>query len=266
MPGLSLSPAVAPTPAALQQFVILARSTTGQGTIRLIQEVLSHKSIYVFGELLDVPSVKELADSSDTTAKGWYTVLELFAYGGTIEDYKGKSTSLPSLSPAQYRKLQLLTLRSLAAKSTNGDVPYADVIRALHLQHDNEVEEAAVEAMDAAILDCTLDPLHSTVRVGWVDGRDIPLQPESMANLAETLHHFLHHSKSVSRQITNPNETDDEVISKLAKLTKRLEAFRQSMDDHKRFVDEANSIKGVTDRQAPAPASSSGTATTSSRR
>lgn len=36
--------------------------------------------------------------------------------------------------------------------SDNGDVPYSVVIGALRLEHDYEVEEAAIEAMDAAIL------------------------------------------------------------------------------------------------------------------
>lgn len=80
MTGTSFSTAVSPTPAALQRFVLLASSTTGQGTVRLIQEVLildslhydrvfvevlAHKSIYVFGELLDVPSVKEVVICDD---------------------------------------------------------------------------------------------------------------------------------------------------------------------------------------------------------
>ncbi|EER04100.1 COP9 signalosome complex subunit 7a, putative [Perkinsus marinus ATCC 50983] len=266
MTGTSFSTAVSPTPAALQRFVLLASSTTGQGTVRLIQEVLAHKSIYVFGELLDVPSVKELASSDDTTSRGWYTILELFAYGGTVEDYMNRdSTSLPSLSPPQYRKLQLLTLRSLAATSDNGDVPYSVVIGALRLEHDYEVEEAAIEAMDAAILECTLDPLHSTVHVGWVAGRDIP--PESMDAVAETLERFLDHSKAVSRNIGNPSETDDEVITKLAKLTKRLEVFKGTMDDYKNFIDEANtSMKGSKDPSPspqPPPAAGAGSITTS---
>ncbi|EER10598.1 COP9 signalosome complex subunit 7B, putative [Perkinsus marinus ATCC 50983] len=223
MTGASFSTAVSPTPAALQRFVLLASSTTGQGTVRLIQE---------------------LASSDDTTSRGWYTILELFAYGGTVEDYMNRDTrSLPSLSPPQYRKLQLLTLRSLAATSDNGDVPYSVVIGALRLEHDYEVEEAAIEAMDAAILECTLDPLHGTVHVGWVAGRDIP--PESMDAVAETLERFLDHSKAVSRNIGNPSGTDDEVITKLAKLTKRLEVFKGTMDDYKHFIDEANtSMKG----------------------
>ncbi|KAF4676863.1 Ras- protein Rab-11A [Perkinsus chesapeaki] len=237
---------------ALDSFIILASSTTGQATVRLIQEVISHKSIYVFGELLDVPNIKELSDSNDHTAKGWYNMLELFAYGGTIKDYNNRdTTALPSLNPIQYRKLQLLTLQTLASKSPNSELLYATVIESLCLSNNKDVEEAVIEAMDAGILDCTLDPMNSVIRIKWVDGRDIRL--DNMGGIIDTLKGFLYKSKGVALDIGDPNrvESDDDMITKLSTLTKRLDTLRHSMDEYKALVDQANALGNKIDDYTP---------------
>ena len=44
---------------ALQQFCLLAKSAKGPACASLIGQALEHPSIFVFGELLDTPSVKE---------------------------------------------------------------------------------------------------------------------------------------------------------------------------------------------------------------
>lgn len=38
-------------------------------------------------------SAVQLASSDDTTSRGWYTILELFAYGGTVEDYMNRGNT-----------------------------------------------------------------------------------------------------------------------------------------------------------------------------
>ena len=55
--------------AALQQFCLLAKSAKGAGCASLIGQALEHPGVFVFGELLDMPSVKEARPSS-TTPRG----------------------------------------------------------------------------------------------------------------------------------------------------------------------------------------------------
>lgn len=45
---------------ALQQFCLLAKSAKGAACAALITQALEHQGVFVFGELLDMPSIKEV--------------------------------------------------------------------------------------------------------------------------------------------------------------------------------------------------------------
>ena len=101
--------------AALQQFCLLAKSAKGAGCASLIGQAIEHPGVFVFGELLDMPSVKEARANSTTrrsaapyhrptrpihtrrplasqlagtAAAPHLELLKLFAWG-TWTDYKG---------------------------------------------------------------------------------------------------------------------------------------------------------------------------------
>ena len=44
----------------LEQFVLLAKTAKGAATVELIKQALEASGVYVFGELLDMPHVKEV--------------------------------------------------------------------------------------------------------------------------------------------------------------------------------------------------------------
>lgn len=44
----------------LEQFILLGKSAKGAACLELINQVLETPGIYVFGELLDMPSIKEV--------------------------------------------------------------------------------------------------------------------------------------------------------------------------------------------------------------
>ena len=44
----------------LEQFVLLAKNTKGLATVELTKQALEASGVYVFGELLDMPSIKEV--------------------------------------------------------------------------------------------------------------------------------------------------------------------------------------------------------------
>ena len=78
----------------MEQFCILAKTQKGKACVAVVQQVLSHRNIYNFGELLDVASIRQLntmtvCDSNDAEFKKAFDSLELFAYGSYC-DYKGK--------------------------------------------------------------------------------------------------------------------------------------------------------------------------------
>lgn len=51
----------------LAEFLLLAKSAKGAACAQLVLQVLEHPSIHVFGELLDMPNVREVRDSSFPT-------------------------------------------------------------------------------------------------------------------------------------------------------------------------------------------------------
>nr|CAD7604423.1 unnamed protein product [Timema genevievae] len=97
----------------LEQFVLLAKSAKGAAAVELIKQVLEAPGVHVFGELLDMPNVLELENGPHSN---YLQVLHLFAYG-TYRQYLDNRTQLPELSPAQKKKLQHLTIVTLATKT-----------------------------------------------------------------------------------------------------------------------------------------------------
>lgn len=48
------------TSQALEQFVLLAKSAHGAAAAELIRQVLASPGVHVYGELLDMPTIKEV--------------------------------------------------------------------------------------------------------------------------------------------------------------------------------------------------------------
>ena len=81
----------------LEAYVLLANGAKGAAAIGLIQQVLEASTVYVFGELLDHPNIKDLETNGSTpNAKGYYDLLNLFAYG-TYNEYLASQAQLPGI-------------------------------------------------------------------------------------------------------------------------------------------------------------------------
>jgi len=55
----------------LEQFVLLARSARGPALAKLIEKVTAEPGVFSFGELLDVPSVKEVRPQCNIACLAW---------------------------------------------------------------------------------------------------------------------------------------------------------------------------------------------------
>jgi hypothetical protein len=123
----------------LKTFVLLAKTAKGAAAAALIQQVLDHPSVNVFGELLDMPNMQEVrapaareapsaraplcarprASSAPQLAggpsAGSLELLRVFAFG-TWSDYKARASALPPLNEVQATKLKKLTVVHLAAQ------------------------------------------------------------------------------------------------------------------------------------------------------
>lgn len=152
---------------ALEQFVLLAKTTKGAACAELVKQVLEAPGVYVFGELLDMPNITELAKGEE---QNFYSTLELFAFG-TYKDYLASKNKFLELTPAQKKKLQHLTIVTLATKSKC--IPYDTLLVELDIKNVRDLEDLIIEAIYADIIHGKLDQKNSQLEVDYAIGRDI---------------------------------------------------------------------------------------------
>lgn len=146
---------------ALSQFVILAQSAQGRACEALVRQALEHSNVFVFGELLECPNVQALQGEFQSTLE----LLRLFAFG-TYPDYKARETDFGELTPAQKRKLQMLTLVSMATKEKI--IKFTDI-------------EAALDVSARALEDLIIEAVYQNLVVGKMDQENECLVIESSA-------------------------------------------------------------------------------------
>ncbi|XP_037943264.1 COP9 signalosome complex subunit 7-like [Teleopsis dalmanni] len=127
----------------LQQFCLLAKTAHGQAILELVKQVLEAPGIYVFAELLGMPNVAEL--KTGLNAK-YYKTLELFAYG-TYKEYKQKQEDYIDLTPVMLKKLQQLTIVSMAVKRKC--IKYDLLMEELEITVVRQLEDIIIEAIYA---------------------------------------------------------------------------------------------------------------------
>ncbi|XP_012879104.1 PREDICTED: COP9 signalosome complex subunit 7a [Dipodomys ordii] len=178
-PRAAMSAEVKVTGQNQEQFLLLAKSAKGAALATLIHQVLEAPGVYVFGELLDMPNVRELAESEFAST---FRLLTVFAYG-TYADYLAEARSLPPLTEAQKNKLRHLSVVTLAAKVKC--IPYAVLLEALALRNVRQLEDLVIEAVYADVLRGSLDQRNQRLEVDYSIGRDI--QRQDLSAIARTL-------------------------------------------------------------------------------
>lgn len=151
---------------ALEQFVLLAKSVKGAACTELIKQVLEAPGVYVFGELLDMQNILDLGKTTD---QKYLETLELFAFG-TYKDYLNNKSKFIDLSPAQMKKLQHLTIVTLATKSKC--ISYNVLLLELDIKNVRDLEDLIIEAIYADIIHGKLDQKNSQLEVDYAIGRD----------------------------------------------------------------------------------------------
>mmetsp|Transcript_29606 Transcript_29606/g.55417 ORF Transcript_29606/g.55417 Transcript_29606/m.55417 type:complete len:256 (-) Transcript_29606:39-806(-) len=163
----------------LSQFVLLAQSAQGRACEALIRQALDHSAVYVFGELLDCPNVQALHGTEFQRA---LDLLRLFAFG-TYPDYKARQSEFGELSAAQKRKLQLLTVVTMATKDKL--IKYSDLEAAVDVSSTRELEDLTIEAVYQNLLVGKMDQENQCVLVESCACRDC--RDEDIDYIIETL-------------------------------------------------------------------------------
>ncbi|CAK9827402.1 COP9 signalosome complex subunit 7 [Anthophora retusa] len=164
----------------LEQFVLLAKTAKGAAALELIRQAVETPGVHVFGELLDMPNIKELENGPYVE---YWNTLNLFAYG-TYKEYLENKDKVLELTPVQKKKLQHLTIVTLATKSRC--IPYSVLLEELDIKNVRDLEDLIIEAIYADIIHGKLDQKNSQLEVDYTGlGRDV--RPADTGVVAETL-------------------------------------------------------------------------------
>ena len=154
----------------LEQFVLLAKTAKGAAALELIKQAVETPGVHVFGELIDMPNIKELEHGPHAA---YWNTLNLFAYG-TYKQYLENKSQLLELTPVQKKKLQHLTIVTLATKSKC--IPYSLLLEELDIKNVRDLEDLIIEAIYADIIHGKLDQKNSQLEVDYAGlGRDVRL-------------------------------------------------------------------------------------------
>ncbi|KJE89397.1 hypothetical protein CAOG_00875 [Capsaspora owczarzaki ATCC 30864] len=216
--------------AALEPFLILARTAKGAACASLINQAIEAQGTFVFSELLATPAVKELEGTAHQQS---LELLKLFAYG-SYADYTANPSRFPPLSATQQTKLRLLSIVSLASDCKT--IPYAKLLAVLALDNVRELEDIIIEGIYSNVLKASLNQQHQHVRIEFAIGRDIAsnAQLDSMIQTlgawcqqCETLLTNIHSNiASANRQKTSAM---DEQVALQERIAIQKQAFTSQM-------------------------------------
>lgn len=205
--------------AALEQYLILAKTAKGKACESLIFQAISNPKTFVFGELLD--AVREGGVSKESQK-----ILEIFTYD-TLQDYR--KARLPDLTSQQLKKIQMLSLVSYA--SQKAVLMYKDLQSLLEIGSTRQLEDLIIDTIYEGLIKGKIDHKNSCLRVFQSIGRDI--RPEEIPSALQKIKNYIN-------QITQIEATANENISysqsfKTISLIKK-EKFDEDFKENKAIV------------------------------
>ena len=150
-----------------QRLLLLAETVADSAAGHFVTDILEHPDIYNFDEFLHLESFVNSLKQHHSLA---LSTLELFAYG-TISDYESQCARFIPLTALARRKLQLLTLASLAVHTRI--LPYELLLKQLQIESIRELEDLIIDGIYAQVIRGKLDQLNSHLNVEYAISRDV---------------------------------------------------------------------------------------------
>ncbi|XP_075250209.1 COP9 signalosome complex subunit 7b-like [Convolutriloba macropyga] len=172
----------------LERFRIMSKSHKGEALVAMIKQALTSPQIFVYGEILSLPNIVDLKSGNHASL---YQLLNVFAYG-RLSDYD--SSKHPQLEPAAYRKLQCLTLVSLANETKS--ISYDQLFTELKISNVRELEDLIIDAIYYGLIKGKMDQKNRILLVQSAVSRDIKGE-EEMTNMVDVLTKWSENCQSV---------------------------------------------------------------------
>ena len=232
---------------AIEQFLLLAKTAKGAAAVELIKQVLETPGIYVFGELLDVAGIKDLANNEQF--EPYLRLLNIFAFG-TYSSYLLNKTNLPELTPAMVIKLRHLTIVSLAIQ--NKYIAYDMLLKELDMKNLRELEDLIIEVIYANVVQGKMDQRNNRLEVEQTIGRDI--KSEDLKAMSKVLSDWCRNCDNVLRsielQINNANSYKEENNRIKQQIEQQVSTIKKNTsvknDDDVMTSDLVNSVQRET--------------------
>eukprot|EP00347_Sterkiella_histriomuscorum_P022223 403331239 len=152
----------------IEQFLILAKGQKSKALETIIDQILSHQHVFVFGEFLSLPNIQEMGGDNKHLR-----TLELFAYDN-FQIYHSNRDRFIDLKPQQLKKLKMISIADLAQKTKV--LHYLDLMRQLDILSLRELEDLIIDCMYNSLVEGKLDQLHQQFHVVHNFGRDVRQQ------------------------------------------------------------------------------------------
>ncbi|OMJ67320.1 hypothetical protein SteCoe_35549 [Stentor coeruleus] len=211
--------------AALEQYLILAKTAKGKACEALICQAISNPKTYVFGELID-------AVQDGGVSREALLTLEIFAYG-TLSDYRAQK--LPELTPQQLKKIQMLTLVTLASKEPV--LSYKSLLGHLEISSTRQLEDLIIDTIYEGLIKGKIDHKNSCLRVFEAIGRD--LKPENIPDILTKISDYILTIEKLEKDLSRNLEELN--LQKSVALT-----HKQQFD--KEFTDQKESVKACVNQ------------------
>ncbi|CAG2100232.1 unnamed protein product [Medioppia subpectinata] len=229
--------------AAMEQFLILAKTCKGLSAVELIRQVLESPHIYVFGEFLDLPNIQELATNADH--KPYYELLLVFAFG-TYRQYLARSGELPALTDAMRTKLRHLTIVSMATKRKH--IPYEQLLEELDVKNLRQLEDIIIDVIYANVVTGKMDQLNNRLEIEQTIGRDI--RKDDLKTVANILNEWCRNCDNVLRnietQIANANHMKEDSHRQKTSLDQQVLTVKKNLKTNQDMDDSMGAECGVT--------------------
>eukprot|EP00803_Ostreobium_quekettii_P009641 evm.model.scf_1199.1 EVM.evm.TU.scf_1199.1 scf_1199:29360-36037(+) len=230
--------------AKIEQFLILAKGAHGRAVADLIEKATAEPGLFAFGELLDLPSVKQI---KGTGMDKWHKMLELFAYG-TWADYKGHRSGFPKFTDKHVLKLKQLTIVSLAAK--HKVLPYSELMQELEIPNVRQLEDLLItDCFYQDLINGKLDQSKRCLIVNSGVSRDV--KREDVQGLMGQLASWLHRSEAIlvaiEEKVTFTHAAAEASQKRKEDVDKEADRMLKTLKEQERFygpqmTDSANDL------------------------
>tara|TARA_R110002050_G_scaffold878_1_gene6248 strand:+ start:1643 stop:2434 length:792 start_codon:yes stop_codon:yes gene_type:complete len=178
---------------ALLPFVTRANDAPDASSINdILLAAVRDPAVYVFGELLEVPKVKEVGTTPAVQ------LVNIFAHGTHKDLSSNQELSNLLQSEAAERKLKQLSIITLS--QAHKVLPYRVLLEELSLDHVRELEDLVIDALYRGVFVGKLDQRREQFVIDETIGRDI-VTSEELSNTLEVLQQWRARTRAMMQSL-----------------------------------------------------------------